>query len=202
MDVAIRKNIGVYLSYLMKVLIVLAGLYSFHVGDYLWTFWSFFCFFLTLTPVLVKRRLKMNLPWELNSLLVLVLFLYVAGNIGGFYSIYAPVYDKIHHFLGGALVAMLGLVSVAILEYYTEINMGRYMLVFFIVILSVAIGAFAEMVEFLYDTVLGTSLQPSLHDTMIDLIVDTFGGIIIAVPGYSYLKYTPTERFVESMRTS
>lgn len=144
----------------------------------------------------------MNLPWELNFLLALVLFLHVAGHVSGLYSFFAPVYDKIHHFLSAALVAMLGFVSVAILEYYTEIKMGRHMIVFFIIILAVAIGAFAEMIEFLQDLILGTSYQPGLEDTMIDLIADTLGGIIIAVPGYFYLKHVPPERFVEKMKAS
>lgn len=143
-----------------------------------------FLFFADPLARLGEEKTRDELPWELNSLLVLVLFLYVAGNNGGFYSLYAPVYDKVHHFLGGALVALLGFVSVTILEYRTEIKMGRYLMVFFIVILSIAIGALAEIVEFLYDIILGTSLQPSLHDTMIDLIVDTLGGMIVAVPGY------------------
>lgn len=74
------------------------------------------------------------------------------------------------------------------------------MTIFFIVILAISIGTLVEMVEYLQDIILGSNLQSSLDDTMIDLIADTLGGIIIAVPGYFYLEYVSTDRFVEKMK--
>lgn len=134
-------------------------------------------------------------------MLVLALLLHVSGNVAGFYTTYAPVYDKISHFISAALVAMMGFVSVATLEHYTEIEMNRPMIAFFILIFTVAIGTFWEMVEFFQDLILGTAYQASLEDTMVDLIADTLGGVIVAVLGFLYLEHTSPERFVEGLRT-
>ena len=191
----LREKIGIYLAYLMQMLIVVYAVYSVYIKDYIWAVWGLFALILTLTPLMLKRRFHVTLPWELNFLIVLSLYLSVSGNVQGWYYHFYPFYDKVAHLVSSITIAVLGFVAAVIMDRYTEIKMNRPMIVFFIIIFTMAIGSFWEITEFVSDNLFGTQLQPSLGDTMHDLIFDLAGGIIIGVLGDVYLKRMPKERF-------
>ena len=192
----LREKIGIYLAYLMQMLIVVYAVYSVYIKDYIWAVWGLFAFILTLTPLMLKRRFHVTLPWELNFLIVLSLYLSISGNVWGWYHLFYPFYDKIAHLVSSITIAVLGFVAAVIMDRYTEIKLNRPMIVFFVIIFTMAIGSFWEITEFISDKIIGTQLQPGLGDTMYDLIFDLAGGIIIGVLGDVYLKRTPKERFV------
>ncbi|HJH26683.1 MAG TPA: hypothetical protein C5S37_07890 [Methanophagales archaeon] len=191
----LREKIGLYLAYLMQMLIVVYAVYSAYIKDYIWAVWGLFALILTLTPLMLKRRFHVTLPWELNFLIVLSLYLSVSGNVQGWYYHFYPFYDKVAHFVSSITIAVLGFVAAVIIDRYTEIKLNRPMIVFFVIIFTMAIGSFWEITEFVSDQFLGTQLQPGLGDTMYDLIFDLAGGIIIGVLGDVYLKRMPKERF-------
>jgi uncharacterized membrane protein YjdF len=179
----------------MKILILLYAAYSFVHGYYFMGVVGLLSFFMTFIPTLLYRTLRVTLPWELSFLIVLSLFLHIAGNVGQLYDLLYPVYDKIAHFVSSVTVAVLGLVSVVILDQYTDMNLNKYMITVFVVVLTMAIGAFWEIGEFAYDLLLGTQTQTSLPDTMFDLIFDLAGGIIIGLFGYYYHETMPRTHF-------
>jgi len=191
-----KEVVGIYLSHLGQALILIYTIYSFITGDYPWAFAGTISFVLTLTPAMIKRKFEVVLPWELTLLMVTALYIYVAGNIRGWYEIFYPIYDKAAHFLTAVLVAILGFVSVVILDKFTEIKMNRIMIVLFTIIFTVAIGAFWEIDEFLCDQLFGTALQKGLEDTMWDLIFDFIGGCVIALLGNFYLKRNSKEQLL------
>ena len=114
----------------------------------------------------------------------------------GWYELFYPFDDKIAHLVSYITIAVLGFVTAVIIDRYTEIKMNRPMIVFFVIIFTMAIGSFWEITEFLSDQFLGTRMQLGLGDTMYDLIFDLAGGTIIGVLGDIYLKGMPKERFV------
>ncbi len=191
----LREKIGIYLAYLMQMLIVVYAVYSVYTRDYFWAIWGLFALILTLTPLMLKRKFHVTLPWELNFLIVLSLYLSVSGNVQGWYYLFYPFYDKVAHLVSSITIAVLGFVAAVIMDRYTEIKMNRPMIVFFIIIFTMAIGSFWEITEFVSDNLFGTQLQPGLRDTMYDLIFDLAGGTIIGVLGDVYLKRMPKERF-------
>jgi uncharacterized membrane protein YjdF len=191
----LREKIGIYFAYLMQMLIVVYAVYSLYIKDYIWAIWGLFALILTLTPLMLKRRFHVTLPWELNFLIVLSLYLSVGGNVRGWYHLFYPFYDKVAHLVSSITVAVLGFVAAVIMDRYTEIKLNRPMIVFFVIIFTMSLGAFWEITEFLSDNLFGTQLQVGLGDTMYDLIFDLAGGIIIGVLGDVYLKRTPKERF-------
>ncbi|MCK4734673.1 MAG: hypothetical protein KAT65_19615 [Methanophagales archaeon] len=192
----LREKIGIYLAYLMQMLIVVYAVYSVYTKDYIWAVWGLFAFILTLTPLMLKRRFNVTLPWELNFLIVLSLYLHVSGGVRGWYQLFYPFYDKVAHLVSSITIAVLGFVAAVIMDQYTEIKMNRPLIVFFVVIFTMSLGAFWEITEFVSDQILGTQLQISLEDTMYDLMFDLVGGIFIGVLGDAYLKRTPKERFI------
>ena len=191
----LREKIGIYLAYLMQMLIVVYAVYSVYTRDYFWAIWGFFALILTLTPLMLKRRFHVTLPWELNFLIVLSLYLSVSGNVQGWYYLFYPFYDKVAHLVSSITIAVLGFVAAVIMDRYTEIKMNRPLIVIFVIIFTMAIGSFWEITEFISDNLFGTQLQPGLRDTMYDLIFDLAGGTIIGVLGDVYLKRMPKERF-------
>jgi uncharacterized membrane protein YjdF len=164
--------------------------------DYFWAIVGLFCFLLTLSPAAIKRRFGVTLPWELNFLIILALFLHVGGNIGGWYDALFPWYDKIVHLISSIVVAIIGFIIAAILDRYVEtIKMDRRMIIFFVIIFTMAAGALWEVGEFFYDMVFDTQLQVNLDDTMWDIVFDMIGGAIIGIFGNFYLRYAPEEHF-------
>ncbi len=191
----LREKIGIYLAYLMQMLIVVYAVYSVYTRDYFWAIWGLFALILTLTPLMLKRKFHVTLPWELNFLIVLSLYLSVSGNVQGWYYLFYPFYDKVAHLVSSITIAVLGFVAAVIMDRYTEIKMNRPLIVIFVIIFTMAIGSFWEITEFISDNLFGTQLQPGLRDTMYDLISDLAGGTIIGVLGDVYLKRMPKERF-------
>jgi len=198
--IPLKKKIGISLSYLMQALILIYAIYSFCTLDYLYGIWSLFAFFLTLTPLILKRRFDITLPWELSLLIVLALYLHVGGGVLGLYELFYPFYDKFAHLISSVLVAILGLISAVIMDQYVEsIKMNRFFVAFFVIIFTMAMGVTWEIGEFLSDQILLTQAQHGLNDTMLDLIFDLIGGGVVSILGMIYLKFTPKERFIKEI---
>jgi len=90
-------------------------------------------------------------------------------------------------------VALLGFLAVLIIMRISDgLQFKRWHIFFFIVIFTLAFGAIWEIWEFTLDSLAGAyltkPLQQTLNDTMLDLIADFGGGIIIAFLGTLYLK--------------
>jgi len=177
------------------MLMVVYAVYSVYNRAYIWAIWGFIDLILTFTPLMLKRRFHVTLPWELNFLIVLSLYLSVSGNVQGWYYHFYPFYDKVAHLVSSITIAVLGFVAAVIMDRYTEIKMNRPLIVIFVIIFTMAIGSFWEITEFISDNLFGTQLQVGLRDTMYDLIFDLAGGTIIGVLGDVYLKRMPKERF-------
>ena len=181
------KPSGIFLAYFMQALIILNVAYSVYIGDWFLAIPGLFAFFLTIVPHIVERRVHITLPWEINFLIALSLYLHVAGHISGFYDTFSPLYDKIAHFISAITIAILGFVLVFLLEQFSEQRCTRFMIVYFIVMFTMGLGAIWEIYEFVLDMLFGLQLQHGLEDTMWDLIFDLAGALIIASMANFYL---------------
>jgi len=183
---------GVYLAYIMQGLILLEGVFGLFILDPSIIFTAFIGFFLTCIPYLVGRRIQVTLPWEVNFLIAFSVFLHVSGYSQHLYILLYPYYDKFAHFVSSITVAVLAFVSILLINYFSCTKMARWQIFFYIVIFTMAIGAFWEIYEYLLDTFLGSyltkSLQHGLDDTMIDLIIDLLGGIVVGLFGTFYIQ--------------
>jgi len=198
----IKTILGQIPSYLIQVLILLYIISSFVNKDYLWGVWGIFGFFLTILPLILKKSYSISLPWELNFLIFFPLLLHMGGTVREWYDLFYPFYDKFAHLISSMAVAVFGFISVIIIDHYVEsIKIeNKYFLAFFVVIFTVTMGVFWEIGEFLSDMFFMTNTQPSLADTMWDLIVDLAGGVIIAVLGTYYSTNVSRERFLDKFK--
>lgn len=152
---------------------------------------------LTLLPLLLRHRLSVRMPYAFQIIAIVFVFaaLYL-GSMRQFYVMF-PWWDSILHFSSGLLLGILGFMLTYLLNEDDRIDMSLkplFMAVFAFTF-ALSFGALWEIVEFLMDVTLGTTMQtptpgdPSgLTDTMIDLILDSTGGLIIATYGFFYVR--------------
>ncbi|MGQ9586836.1 MAG: hypothetical protein ACUVT7_00420 [Thermoplasmata archaeon] len=179
------------------VAVVLAGLIT---GNFTWIPAALVSLFISEVPSMLGRDLRIVLPVELNFWIVLALFLHVVGGFSGFYDRVSG-WDHVTHVLSASLVAALGFVLVVAIDKYVDsIDLPGPFLAFFIVMFTMAFGVIWELLEFGNDQLTGSKLQYSLSDSMVDMMFDAFGGIIVAAAGAHYLTHASPERFVESLR--
>jgi len=172
---------GVYLTYFIQGLILLAVASSIMAGEYFLGFASGIAFLLTMAPTLVTRNLRLCFPWEVNLLIALSLYLHVMGHVGEYYVTLAPYYDKLTHLISSATVGLIAFFLAILAEYRGDIRVTRAAIVIFILTFTLAAGAAWEIYEFTLDQVFGMDLQHGNTDTMVDLIVDLIGSVIVAV---------------------
>jgi hypothetical protein len=139
-------------------------------------------------PAILKRDYNITLPWVLDLLIASALFLHIGGGVlNAYYTI--PGFDHITHFVSSALVSFLAFTVIYILdEYWDGLHMDIYAMAFVVVIFAMAMGVVWEFLEWALDLFFGTHEQWGLQDTMRDLLVDTIGGIIMAVVGVKLAK--------------
>jgi len=192
-----------YLAYVMQGLIVLSTLYALYIGDYFVAFSGVVAVGLTMIPYIARRRVHIVVPWEVNFLIALSLFLHVAGYSYHWYVDLYPYYDKIAHFVASLTISLLGFLTVLLLDRFTCLRMQRWQIFFFIIMFTLAFGAIWEIWEYMLDTIFGPllskPLQHGLDDTMIDLIFDLVGAFIVATLGTWYLKNKNFEDVVDSL---
>ncbi|MBN2733839.1 MAG: DUF2238 domain-containing protein [Methanomicrobiaceae archaeon] len=189
-----KFKIGVLLTYFLQLMIASIIVSSFITGYYVFAIWGAIAIFLTFLPMIVERRINMTIPWGLTLLIVLSLYLHLAGEYFGWYLVFSPYYDKVAHLVSGSTVALLGFTVVLLMDRYTEMNFNRPMIVFMIIMITMAFGAFWEIIEFLVDTFLGGNMQHGNTDSMLDMIFVFLGALIVAGTGNLYMrKFTITE---------
>ncbi|MBP7411536.1 hypothetical protein [Methanoculleus sp. 10] len=194
-----KRPAGLYLAYLFQFLIAGNILIAFSLGEYSQVFGGIIALGLTMVPAAVTRRGYITLPWEINLLVALSLYLHIAGGVRGFYEIYYPYYDKVAHLISGITVSVLAFVAVLLLDRFSRLNLSRRMIVGFVIIFAMAMEGFWEIYEWTFDTFLGTTLQHGLDDTMLDMIFVLVGAVAVALAGNRYLSEFSKEELTRKM---
>jgi hypothetical protein len=133
-------------------------------------------------PLILVRftKIKFNMPIMLSYLAFLFGSQYL-GSILGLYGL--GWWDTFLHCLSGALLAF---VAIALFERMTHQesrhHLSHWLIFLFVVSFAVFGGVLWEVYEFSGDQFFGMTLQGGGNtDTMIDLIADTAGGLVIAM---------------------
>ena len=151
----------------------------------------------TLAPEVIRTRLAVEIPSEIQVLAVL--FVFASLFLGEVRDYYERIWwwDIALHSTAGLLLGLLGFLIVHVLNKseVADLYMRPSFVALFAFLFGVGIGALWEVFEFSMDQVLGTTMQkpmagdPSgLTDTMWDLIVDTLGAALISVLGWRYIR--------------
>ena len=179
---------SVIISYILKAVMIILFFIAIWRDDWTWIFGCLIAIIITMIPSILKRNYKVTLPWVLDFMITATLFVHVAGGILNFYHS-IPLYDKFAHFISSVLIAFLAFVVIYILdEHWEGLHMDKYAMAFFVVMTTMAMGVIWEFNEWTTDLIFGTNEQWGLQDTMTDLLIDTTGGIIIAIVGVNMIK--------------
>ncbi len=171
---------GVYLTYFVQGLILLAAASSITAGRYFLALLAGITFLIALMPAAMLKNTPLCLPWEVNFLVAVTLYLHIMGHVGDYYVTLAPYYDKLTHFIASVTVALLSISLAALAEHRGLVRLTRPALAVFVLTAALSAGVVWEIYEFAADQVLGTDLQYGNADTMVDLIVDLIGATIVA----------------------
>lgn len=198
-------NIHKYLSSLLQCILCVG------MGTALWerewntAVLTLMIILLTLIPLLVYKRFQVFIPPEFELLATAFLFCALfLGEIGDYYNRFWW-WDIALHTTSGFLLGIVGFLLAHILNEQPRIDLAMQpvFVATFAFFFAIGIGAIWEIVEFTFDSLLGTTMQkpmlndPSgLTDTMWDLIVDAVGALVISVLGYGYLKSAGNQSFL------
>jgi len=151
-------------------------------------------------PMLVGYRFHVRIPPEFE--LLAVIFVYASLYLGDLHGYYLKYWwwDILLHTGSGLILGIFGFLLVYVINEHEdlEMHMKPSFVGLFAFMFALGMGCIWEIFEFALDQYMGTETQNgSLVDTMSDLIVDGIGAFIISVLGYSYLRTTKTDSFLE-----
>lgn len=161
---------------------------------------------ITLAPVVLKERLPVFVPPEIQVLTIL--FVFASLFLGEVLRFYDRLWwwDIFLHASSGLLLGIFGFLLVYVLNenQRIDVHLQPRFVALFAFAFAVAVGALWEIFEFGMDQVFGTNMQKpmfgddsGLTDTMWDLIVDTLGALCISAVGWWYMK-SEKESFLEA----
>lgn len=154
----------------------------------------------TFLPGVLERDLELPMDAGLTLWITTAAFLHtigVAGIPGTGTSLYGgiPYYDHLTHALSASVVTGVGYATVRALDEHSDgIHLPSRFMFAFLVVFVIAFGVIWELIEF--GIAVGSNAagltstgftQHGLDDTLLDLVFNTIGGIIVALWGTVYL---------------
>lgn len=161
---------------------------------------------ITFVPLLLERRFRVHIPPQFQLLAIAFVFASLfLGEVHGYYTRFWW-WDIALHTGSGFLLGIIGFLLVHILNETEEIgvHMKPGFVAFFAFLFALGFGVVWEIFEFAMDALFGMNMQkamlddPSgLTDTMIDLMVDAAGALVVSLYGYRHLKTADRGSFLE-----
>lgn len=139
-------------------------------------------------PVILRRFIHIDLPLLLDFFVSLVLIFHIGNGLLN-ETIYIDIYNKFTHFFSAIVVAFISLIILYVVhEFEGDIVNNTKKVLFDIIIITIALGVLWELMEWGTDMFFGLGSQVNLDDTMLDLVADTLGGIVMSIIGYILIK--------------
>jgi hypothetical protein len=156
--------------------------------------------FIAFIPAILRRFLKINLPYLFDFFICLALIFHMGNGLLDVCNV-IPIYNKFTHFFSACVVAFIFLILLFVFnEYYRGIAVNKFKIMFDVVVITMAFGVFWEFLEWISDFFFNLGAQPSLNDTMGDLFADTLGGLLIAFIGYFLIKKGILRNFSKDLK--
>lgn len=177
------------ISYLLRLFILLELGTALWNGNFWLAFLAFLILVLTFSPSFIQQNWKINLPLELECMVVIFIsFSLFLGELRNYY-IKFWWWDILLHSISSFVLAFAGFLILYVLYTEKKIAAKPITIMLFSFCFAVAIGALWEIVEFGLDSTLGLNMQKSgLQDTMWDMIVDSISAFVVSLAGFFYIK--------------
>ncbi|MFD1635057.1 DUF2238 domain-containing protein [Haloplanus ruber] len=156
-------------------------------------------FGVTQLPAILERDYGIPMDTALTLWITLAVFLHALGTAGlpgASVNLYRSVWwwDHLTHTLSSSIVAAAGYATARAIELHSDgVSLPDRFMFVFILLFVLAFGVFWEVIEFSVASVASLSgtqsvlTQYGLGDTMLDLLFDTLGGVVVAVWGTAHL---------------
>lgn len=151
-------------------------------------------------PPILREDYEVPVDPALALWLTAAVFLHALGTVGipgtELRSFYASVWwwDHVTHALSASVVAAAGYTAARAVDAHSpEVHFPPGFMFAFILMVVLAFGVFWEVIEFAVSEIahlLGTDTvltQYGLSDSMLDLVFDTVGAVVVAAWGTAYL---------------
>lgn len=171
------------------VAILLAGVWTRNVGVIVN---ASLALVVTFLPALLERDYSIGLDPGLTLWLTTAVLLHAIGMLGLYNTVWW--WDHVTHTLSATVVAAVGYITVrAIGDHSDALHFPPQFTFVFILLFTLALGVFWEIMEFaIHGTADWFGLEPilvqySLEDTIVDLIFDFVGAVLVALFGHHEL---------------
>lgn len=155
-------------------------------------------------PSLLERKVGLIIPSKMFILYAVFLYCSIyLGEVRSFYFL-IPHWDTILHTFSGVMLGALGFSVINLLNKTDRVplNLSPAFVAVFAFCFAITAGVVWEIYEFFADGLLGTNMQKfapqdglaflgraAVTDTMVDLIVDAIGALVVSLIGYVSLKF-------------
>jgi hypothetical protein len=148
----------------------------------------------TFLPAVLERDYDIPMDAGLSLWITTAVFLHAVGTLGPYSNDTFWWWDHMTHVISSSLVAAIGYATARAFDRHTDdIYLPPRFMFVFILLFVVAFGVVWEVVEFALGglaNALGSKsilTQYGLADTMMDLLFNTLGGVVVAIWGTAYL---------------
>ncbi|PSP96100.1 hypothetical protein BRC84_02240 [Halobacteriales archaeon QS_1_68_44] len=155
-------------------------------------------FGVSLLPATLERDYNIPLNAGLTLWITTAVFLHALGAVVvpvagvNIYS-FVPWWDHLTHTLSSSIVAAVGYTTARAFDEHSKmVRLPPQFTFAFILVVTLAFGVFWEVVEFAIGEIAALTggavlTQYGLRDTMLDLVFDTVGAVVVAVWGTAHL---------------
>ncbi|HVF69305.1 MAG TPA: hypothetical protein VNA13_01935 [Xanthomonadales bacterium] len=184
--------------WVLRIFIYFFGIYQIFRGDMLLGVMIVICVLFLVAPSFFTRNRITDIPLELEFFLfIIVFFQFIVGEAQGLYGSII-FYDDIVHFFFPFLISIMGFTIAYSLYFTGKLKVSVATMIIFVIIVTLGLGAFWEIVEFGSDTYLvphfdslhraqGSGPDSAFLDTMTDLVHDLLGGIVGSLVASRYI---------------
>lgn len=117
-----------------------------------------------------------RLPNLFDMLFVIAALVNAAGWVWNLFEMPGPYDELVHAYTTFAITLALGWLAYGSL--FDSFRQHRRLFMLVIASFGIAVGAVWEIVEWTADLLLAVDVVPGLHDTIVDLIVDSLGALL------------------------
>lgn len=179
----VYKN--VIASYSLKIVLIVTFILALWKNQWIWVIGGIVGIILGFIPTLLKKDIKVTLPWSIEILIAGILALHMGGVLlNAYYDI--PGYADITQFFTSILFAFLAFAIIYIFdEYWDGLKMNKYAMAFVVVIATMATAVILEFIKWFQ--IFGRKSE-SVEQVLLSLMISTIAGIIMALIGVNLIK--------------
>ncbi len=191
-----QLNKQIFASFSMKLVLVVTIVLAVWKREWIWVVMCIVGVIISFIPTILKRDIKVTLPWLVELLIAGVLALNMGGILlDAYYTI--PGYAGLFQFFTSILVAFFAFAIIFILDIYWDgLKMDKYAMAFVVVVTTMASASILEFVKWFQ--IFGRKSE-TVEQVLGSLLISTIAGIVMALIGVSLIKKGKFEVMTEDL---